>query len=402
MTPADAVGTVPEDRPPRLFIVAGEHSGDNLGADLMHSLQTKVPSVRFEGVGGPRMIEAGLTTLFPMSDIAIMGIVPVIRRLPFLLRRIEETVQAVIAAAPDALIVVDSPGFTLRLARLVRKRAPGIPIVKYVSPSVWAWRSGRAPAMRRYIDHLLALLPFEPEVHRRLKGPPCTYVGHPLIERRGVLRPDAQERAMRGRPSLVVLPGSRRAEIAHLGAVFGDAVGRVFERLGPMEVVLPAVEDRLAEIEAAVAAWPVKPRIVRGEAAKLEAFRRARVALAASGTVTLELALAQVPMVVAYKVSPFEIWLKYVVKVPSIVLPNLILGQNAVSEFIQGRCTAANLEGALLPLFEDGPQRSAQLVAFDRLDALMRLPGDRPPSSRAAEVVLSVLNLERRRKYPSG
>ncbi len=337
------------------------------------------------------MIEAGLRPLFPMSDIAIMGIVPVIQNLPFLLRRINETVAAVIASRPDALIVIDSPGFTLRLARLLRKSAPDIPIVKYVSPSVWAWRPGRAPAMRRYIDHLMALLPFEPEVHRRLKGPPCTYVGHPLIQRRDELRPNAAEREARERPTLLVLPGSRKAEIKYLSAVFGEAIGLVAKRRGPIDVILPAVEDHLAEIEAQVALWPFKPRIVTGEAAKLAAFRKGRVALAASGTVTLELALAQVPMVVAYKVSPLEIWLKYVVKVPSIVLPNLILGHNAVPEFIQENCTADRLAEALSALFDEGSARTAQMTAFEQLDAVMRLDDGRRPSQHAADVVLSTL-----------
>lgn len=375
-------------------IVAGEHSGDQLGFKLMRALRDAVGGgISFQGVGGERMEAEGLRSLFPISDIAVMGFVPVIRRLPLILRRIRETADAVLLGKSDVLIIIDSPDFTHRVAKRVRARRPDLPIVDYVSPSVWAWRPGRAPAMRRYVDHLLALLPFEPAAHERLGGPPCTYVGHPLIERLDELRPDAREAARRNEspPVVLVLPGSRRAEISRLSDDFGAALGLVVSQGRPVDLVLPAVDHLAAEIEARVASWPVKPRLVRGEAAKLAAFREARAALAASGTVTLELALAGVPMVVAYKVAPFEIWLKYVVKVPSIVLPNLILGERVVPEFIQHDCTPQRLAEALGPLLADGPERNTQRAAYDRLDRLMRPADDEEPSRRAARIVLDVL-----------
>lgn len=380
----------------RVFIVAGEHSGDHLGAGLIRALRERVPGLAVEGVGGDEMAGEGLSSLFPLSDIAVMGILPVVARLPRLLRRIRETADAVVAARPDVLVIVDSPDFTHRVARRVRALAPAIPVVDYVSPTVWAWRPGRAPAMRAYVDHLLALLPFEPEAHRRLGGPPCTYVGHPLIERFDVLRPGIAEAAARARPTLLVLPGSRRSEIARLTAVFGEAVGLVARRVPDLDVVLPAVADRAEEIVARVASWPVAPRVVRGEAAKLAAFRTARAALAASGTVTLELALSGVPMAVAYKVSPFETWLRFVVKVPSIVLPNLILGDNAVPEFLQEDCTPEALADALLPLLGDTPERGAQIDAFARLDAAMRIAPGATPSGEAARVVLGAMKTRHR------
>ena len=263
--------------------------------------------------------------------------------------------------------------------------------------SVWAWRQGRAKRMRAYTDHVLALLPFEPEAHLRLGGPPCTYVGHPLIERLDELRPNADEAARRSalKPVVLVLPGSRRSEIRRLSDDFGAALGRVAARGAPFELVLPAVAHLADEIRARTAAWPVPPRIVLGEAAKLQAFREARAALAASGTVTLELALAGVPTVVAYRVAPFETWLKYVVKVPSIVLPNLILGERAVPEFIQHDCTPETLADALLPLLTEGETRNRQLAAFARLDGLMRLEAGETPSGRAAAVVLGLLGAGR-------
>lgn len=373
----------------RVFIVAGEHSGDHLGAGLIRALRERVPALEVSGIGGDAMAGEGLSSLFPLSDIAVMGIVPVLARLPHLLRRIGETAEAVVAARPDVLVIVDSPDFTHRVAKRVRARAPGIPIVDYVSPTVWAWRPGRARAMRAYVDRLLALLPFEPEAHRRLGGPPCSYVGHPLIERLDDLRPGPGEAAARGRPTLVVLPGSRRSEVRRLTAIFGEAVARVAENVPGLDVVLPAVSDLADDIRARVAAWPVAPRIVLGEAAKLAAFRIARAALAASGTVTLELALSAVPMAVAYRVSPFETWLRFVVTVPSIVLPNLILGDNAIPEFLQEACTPEALAAALIPLLGDTPEHDAQLAAFARLDALMRIAPGSTPSREAAALVLA-------------
>ena len=377
----------------RVHIVAGEHSGDHLGAGLIRALRLSRPALILGGVGGDEMAAEGLSSLFPLSDIAVMGFVPVVARLPLLLRRIRETAAAVVAAKPDVLVLVDSPDFTHRVAKRVRALAPSIPIVDYVSPTVWAWRPGRAPAMRAYVDHVLALLPFEPAAHLRLDGPPCTYVGHPLIERLDALRPDPAETAARTRPTLLVLPGSRRSEIARLTAVFGEAVALVARRVPGLDVVLPAVADLADDIRRRVAAWPVPPRVVTGEAAKLAAFRSGRAALAASGTVTLELALSGVPMVVAYRVSSFETWLRFVVKVPSIVLPNLILGDNAFPEFLQEACTAEALAEALVPLLNDAPARAAQGRAFDRLDAAMRIAPDSTPSAEAARIVLDVAAL---------
>jgi len=377
-------------RPLRVFMVAGEHSGDHLGAGLIRALRDRVGDLDIEGIGGRQMIEEGLRPLFPLADIAVMGIVPVMARLPLLVRRIREAAEAAVAARPGVLVIIDSPDFTHRVARRVRSLDPTIPIVDYVSPTVWAWRPGRAPAMRRYVDHLLALLPFEPEAHRRLGGPPCTYVGHPLIERLDGLRPNPEEAAARERPTLLVLPGSRRSEIHRLMAPFGEAVLRVSKAVGGLDVVLPAVDDLASEIRERAASWGITPRIVTGEAAKLKAFRAGRVALAASGTVTLELALSGVPMAVAYKVSPFETWLRFVVKVPSIVLPNLILGHNAIPEFLQGACTPEALADAVVPLFGDTPARAAQLAAFARLDAAMRIAPGSTPSQESAAIVVSL------------
>jgi lipid-A-disaccharide synthase len=297
-----------------------------------------------------------------------------------------------VAARPDVLVIIDSPGFTHAVASRVRRRLPDLPVIDYVSPSVWAWRPWRAKTMRGYIDHVLALLPFEPDAHRRLNGPACTYVGHPLIERLGDLRPSAAEREARHGldPVLAVLPGSRRSEIERLMPIFGAALAQVRAQGHAFTVELPAVTRHRALIERLSAAWPVPPRLIDGEADKLATFRRARAALAASGTVTLELALAGVPMVVAYQVPKIEeVIVRRLIQVPTIVLPNLILGENAIPELIQAACTPERLAAALGPLLPEGPARAAQERALARLDATMRLPDGDEPSRSAARIVLA-------------
>jgi len=377
--------------PLRLFLIACEESGDRLGGALMRALRAASPrAIEFIGVGGGDMAEQGLTTLFPIDDLAIVGFNAVFARLPLLVRRINETTAAVLRERPDGLIIIDSPDFTHRVARRVRKAAPEIPIVDYVSPSVWAWRPGRARAMQRYVDHLLALLPFEPDAHKRLGGPPCTYVGHPLTEAVADLRPDERERARRNAdpPVLLVLPGSRSSEIARHLDLIGETVQLLETRCGPLELVLPTVPAVRAKVEQGAARWQVAPKIVIEPADKWRAFRTARAALAVSGTVTLELALAGVPSVVTYRVSLFEEAIgRMFLRGSTIVLANLVLGENAMPEFLQRAATPERLAAAVAPLLGPTPERVRQVDAFARLDRIMEI-GQVSPSARAAEIVL--------------
>ena len=339
------------------------------------------------------MAEQGLTTLFPIDDLAIVGFNAVFARLPLLVRRIHETVDAVLREKPDGLIIIDSPDFTHRVARRVRKAAPAIPIVDYVSPSVWAWRPGRARAMRRYVDHLLALLPFEPDAHKRLGGPPCTYVGHPLTEAVADLRPDGSERARRNAdpPVLLVLPGSRSSEIARHLDLIGETVQLLETRCGPLELVLPTVPAVRARVEQGAARWGVMPKIIVEPADKWRAYRTARAALAVSGTVTLELALAGVPSVVIYRVSLLEEAIgRMFLRGSTIVLANLVLGENAMPEFLQRDATPERLAAAVAPLLGLTPERVRQVDAFARLDRIMEI-GKVSPSARAAEIVLQTV-----------
>jgi lipid-A-disaccharide synthase len=393
----------PQTRPLSFYIVAAEESGDALGAALVRALKARHGgAITFNGVGGRAMAAAGIVSPFAIDELSIVGIAAIPRRLPMIFRRIRETAAAVVAARPDALVIIDSPDFTHRVARRVRRLAPKIPILDYVSPSVWAWRPGRARAMRAYVDQVLAILPFEPEVHVKLGGPPCLYVGHPMIEHIAALRPNAEE-AQRRRanpPVVLVLPGSRGSEIRHLLGTFGAAVAQVAARSGPMELVLPTVPHLVAQIRAGIAGWAVAPRIVVEPADKWAAFRRARVALAASGTVTLELALAGIPTVAAYRLSIVE-WniarlLRMRSTLPSVILANLVLGENVIPELLQSDCTPERLAAALLPLLSDTPQRQRQIEAFGRLDAIMAI-GSEAPSDKAAAIVLDVAQQHRRR-----
>jgi len=396
--------TAPESRPYTLFLVAGEESGDQLGAGLMQELSSRLgPRVRFAGVGGKKMQALGLKSLFPMEEVSLHGVAAIIRHLPNLLRRQRETANHILATRPDAFIGVDLPGFNLRVARNVRAGDPSITTIQYVAPSVWAYRPGRARKMVKSIDRIMALLPFEPEVMEQLSGPPTTYVGHFLIEHVERFRPAPGERAPLedGSPkTLLVLPGSRRMEVRRLLQPFGETVGRLKESLGEIEIILPAVSHLRGEIEAGLQSWPVRPTIVEGDEAKRAAFRKAHAALAASGTVTLELALSGIPMIVAYRVEPMLRWLRPLMRAKSIVLSNLVLGENVTPEFIDNEGSSQRLAAALAPLLEDSPERRRQVSAFNRLDELMTLDGT-TPNARAAEVVLETI-AERQRRLETG
>jgi lipid-A-disaccharide synthase len=383
----------------KIFLIATEESGDRLGANLMKVLRQRLGgAVRFEGVGGQSMAREGLTSLFPIEELSIVGLAAVVRQLPMILRRIRETAGAATQASPDILVIIDSPDFTHRVARRVRARDPSIPIIDYVSPSVWAWRPGRARAMRAYVDHVLALLPFEPEEYRRLNGPPCSYVGHPLTEQIGLLRPgvDEQKRRDEQPPVLLVLPGSRRSEIRHHMAVFGETLGRLQAEGVAFELILPTMPHLQETVAEGLKSWKVAPRVAIGEQEKRAAFRIARAALAKSGTVTLELAIAGVPMVTAYRGGAVEAWIvRRAIKVNSVILANLVVGENVVPEFLQQDCTPEKLSPALRDVLDDTPLRRRQVEAFATIDKIMAT-GSLPPSVRAADIVLATMRKFRR------
>jgi lipid-A-disaccharide synthase len=379
----------------KIFLIATEESGDRLGANLMKVLRQRLGgAVQFEGIGGRAMAREGLASRFPIEELSIIGLAAVVRQLPAILRRIRETADAVIAAAPDILVIIDSPDFTHRVAKRVRAQAPRIPIVDYVSPTIWAWRPGRARAMKPYIDHVLALLPFEPAEYERLHGPPCTYVGHPLTEQIAQLRPNAEEQKRResAPPVLLVLPGSRRSEIRHHMTAFGMTLTRLQAEGVAFEAVLPTMPHLQEAVTEALKVWKVQPRVVIGEQEKRAAFRIAHAALVKSGTVTLELALSGVPMVAAYRTGAMEAFvLRRAIRVSSVILANLVVGANVVPEFLQENCQSERLMPALRDVIADTELRRKQIEAFARIDSIMST-GNQPPSVRAADIVLATMH----------
>lgn len=387
-----------------VFIVAGEHSGDALGAGLMRQLLARRKSqVRFIGVGGEAMEAQGLTSLFPLSDIAVMGPVAIFKALPRLTNRVYRTVAAGVTAKPDIIIIIDSPEFTHQVAKRLSRKLPDTPIIDYVCPSVWAWRPGRAKKMARFIDHVLTLLPFEPAALERLGGPSASYVGHPLSERQEWIKSiDAEAWTARlgidrARTPLVVLPGSRRSEVEKLMPVFGETISTLEKSGYFCELLMPCVPHLRERIEELSKDWPMRRHFIAGDEAKFAAFRIARAALAASGTVTLELGVAGTPMVVTYLVDGLAANLRFLMKVDSVVLANLVLEANAFPELLQEECNPEQLSAALIALLNDGQAREAQLKALALLSDKMR-PTDKTPSERAADVVMQYAPNQRTQK----
>ena len=388
--PRNATGSPPL----KLFLVAGEHSGDALGGKLIEALRDLSPRpLVLQGVSGPLMQAEGCPSLFPLAEIAVMGPLDILPRLPAIWRRIKQTTEAVLAFEPDALVILDSPEFTHQVAKRVRRRAPHIPIIDYVSPTVWAWRPGRARAMRPYVDHILALLPFEPEVHRRLGGPPCSYVGHPMVEKLDWIEsvdPEPLRRRLeipKDRLVLAVLPGSRSSEVKRLMPPFGDALRIIKDQLGEFEVLIPVVDSLRDLVEAEAANWAVRPRFIFEERDKFSAFKLARAALTASGTATLELAISRTPMVVSYRTDALSSKFRFLMRAPSVVLANLVIGENVYPELLQEECTPENVVAAVLPLLRDGPERTRHIEGGARAASRLRDTGE-PPSVAAAKIVL--------------
>ncbi|MGA1267927.1 MAG: lipid-A-disaccharide synthase [Gemmobacter sp.] len=381
-----------------IFLVAGEPSGDRLGAALMAGLRALVPGVRFSGVGGPAMAAEGLQSLFPMAELSVMGLLEVLPRYPALRRRMIETAEALIAAAPDAVVTIDSPDFCLRVLARARAARPGLRTIHYVAPSVWAWRPGRARRMAPLVDHVLALLPFEPPL-MEAAGMGCSFVGHPAAAVPPA--PKAEVAAFRARhglgaaPVLLALPGSRRGEVARLAPVFGQALASLVARRPDLRVVVPAVAALGAEVRARVAGWPGAPVvIVEGEApagAKAAAFGAARAAIAASGTVSLELAAAGVPMVIGYDMNPLtRAIVGRLLRVDTVTLVNLVSDTRAVPEFLGSRCRADLIAPAVAARLDDGPARDVQMRAMALgMGRLGR--GGEAPGLRAARAVLGVI-----------
>jgi len=393
-----------------VMLVAGEASGDQLGARLMAALADQAaelgqPPPRFTGIGGPEMEAGGLRSLFPMRELSIMGLLEVLPRLPQLRRLLLGTVETALREKPDLLVTIDAPAFNLRLAR--RLRGAPFPIVQYVAPQVWAWRQGRAEEVAESFDHLLALLPFEAAFFERW-GLPTTFVGHSVLESGAASGDGPGFRARNGiapdETLMAVLPGSRRSELSRLAAPFGAATGLLARDLPGLRLVLPTVPHLAEEVRARIADWPVAPIVVTDVADKWDAFAAADIALAASGSVSLELAMSATPMVIAYRVNPLTAMIaRRLIRVPHACMVNIIAERPVVPELLQQECRPERLAAAVKALLRDPEARTAQQQATELVR--QRLGGDAPvrPSRRAADALRAVFlggRLARRNGLP--
>lgn len=380
---------------PLIYLIAGEPSGDLLGGRLMAALKERTGgAVRFAGIGGEAMTAEGLESRVPLAELAVMGVAEVLPRARRIFRRVRETVADITARRPDAVVTIDSSGFTWRVAQRLRRAGSRVPLIHYVAPMVWAWRAGRARRMARWYDHLMVLLPFEPPYFTAV-GLSCSYVGHTVVEsgadrgdgagfrRRHGIAPEA--------PLLVVLPGSRAGEVGRLLPIFGEAVRLLAARHPGLRVVLPTTETTAAAVAAAVKNWPLPVTVLRGPAEKYDAFAAGTVALAASGTVALELAMARLATVIAYRVNALtHELLRRILKVKYAHLLNLILDRAVVPELLQLDCTPERLADAVSRLIAEPARRAEQAAAFS--EALRQLGyGGVSPGLRAADEVLMII-----------
>jgi lipid-A-disaccharide synthase len=383
----------------RLFFLAGEPSGDKLGAALIAALRELVPEIELSGVGGPAMAAEGLVSLFPMEELSVMGLAEVLPRYPALRRRLHQAARAVTDMAPDALVTIDSPDFSLRLAGLARRANPGLRTIHYVAPSVWAWRPGRAARMAKVVDHVLALLPFEPP-YMQAAGMTCDFVGHPVVAEPQASAEEAIAFRVRhgipaGAPLILTLPGSRSGEVTRLAPRFGETLRLIAAQMPEARAVVPTVPHLAERVTGLTANWPCSPVVIDPRSAppgeKRAAFAAADVALAASGTVSLELAAAGLPMVIGYDMAPLT-WaiMKRMVRLETVTLVNLVSETRAVPEFLGPACRPGPMAEVLTRLLTDPEARAAQEIAIERtMERLGR--GGEPPGRRAAKSVLAAL-----------
>ncbi|RCK47277.1 lipid-A-disaccharide synthase [Thalassospira profundimaris] len=376
---------------PKIMLVAGEASGDQLGGRLMAAIKRQEPGARFIGVGGPRMEGEGLQSLFPMNEMSVMGLTEVIPHIPHLLKRIAQTADFAKSEKPDAVVTIDAPDFSFRVGKKLKGK--GIPLIHYVAPSVWAWREGRAKKIAGFLDHLLALLPFEPPYFEK-EGLPTTFIGHSAVEERHDGNGD-RFRANHGLDAnkrlLAVLPGSRNSEVKRLLPVFRQVIEAIARKYPDARIVVPTVSKVADTVTEEMKSWPLAPIVVATDQERHDAFAAADCALAASGTVSLELAISGVPHVIAYQVNAITGWIaKRLIKIDTVTIVNLVLGRKLIPEFLQENCKAKNIIPVLDALLGDNPTREQQKSGFDEACRMLGF-GDRAPSEKAAEQILDII-----------
>ncbi|WP_245835405.1 lipid-A-disaccharide synthase [Thalassospira mesophila] len=381
---------LPVQRPLTIMLVAGEASGDQLGGRLMAAIKRKADNVRFIGVGGPRMTGEGMTSLFSMNEMSVMGLAEIVPHIPRLLRRIGETAALALRERPDVVVTIDAPDFSFRVGK--KLAGHGIPLVHYVAPSVWAWRPGRARKIAKFLDHLLALLPFEPPYFEK-EGLSTTFIGHSAVEERhggDAVRFRARHGLQATQKVISILPGSRHSEVTRLLPVFADVVSRLHQNHPDYVFVVPTVSKVEQAVQQAVATWPAKAIVVTSDQDRHDAFSASHAALAASGTVSLELGIVGVPHIIGYRLSAASAWIaRRLLKVDTVTIINLVLGRKLVPEYLQEECRPDRLYQAMTAIIADGAQRDAQKAGFDEATTLLGF-GQTPPSDKAASVVLEL------------
>ena len=372
-----------------VFLIAGEASGDVLGARLMAALRAQHENLVFSGIGGARMAEAGLESIFPMQELAVMGLAEILPRIFALKRRINQTIETIKATRPDIVVTIDSPGFCLRVLKAIS--GTGITRVHYVAPQVWAWRQERVKHYPGLLDELLCLLPFEPAFFAP-HGLNPVFVGHPVLESGANLGDAARFRAQHnmapGAVPVVLMPGSRVTETSRLLPVFRETMAQLSTRIANLQPVLAAAAGIAEAVTAQTRDWPVPPIIVRDVATRYDAFAAARAALTKSGTSTLELAMAGVPMAVTYRVNPLSAMLaRRMIKVEHVAMINLLAGRALVPELLQQDCTPAKLSETLHGLITGESAAATQRAGFAAALASLRAPAGTPSSAAAARVL---------------
>ncbi|KKJ77543.1 lipid-A-disaccharide synthase [Kiloniella litopenaei] len=387
--------TEPKSDVPLIYLIAGEPSGDQLGARLMAALKQETGGkIRFAGIGGERMSAEGLESLFPISEISVMGLAEVLPHIPNILRRIKQTKEHILKIKPSALVTIDAPGFSLKVSKGLKGQS--IPLIHYVAPSVWAWKPKRAEKVSRYLDHLLTLLPFEPPYFEK-HGLETTFVGHPVLEGEQITEADrdaiCDEFSLDpSAPILTVLPGSRRGEVLRLGPLFKEAVIELRKSLPNLQCVIPTVSNVRPFIDELIEQWPTPVRVIEGVKGKHKAFKCSDVALAASGTVALELAVDHVPTVVAYKVSPVTAFFaKFLLKIKYVSLANILLNREVQPELIQKNCNVPDIVKHISSLFRDRQKREDQIKGYTEAVAKLKAE-NHMPSIKAAKTILSVIS----------
>ena len=373
----------------RIFIIAGEASGDVLGFRLMQALRTQNPAINFSGIGGARMEAAGLASLFPMQELALIGLAEILPNILHLKKRLTQTIEAIRTQKPDVLVTIDSPGFTLRVLKAI---GPGGPKrVHYVAPQVWAWRQERVKHFPGLWDKLLCLLPFEPKFFAP-HGLNPVFTGHPVLESGADQGNAARFFATHGLNAnavpLILMPGSRITETKRLLPVFKQTLALLHPEIPTLAPVLAAASGIADAVAAHSADWPVKPIVVRDIAARYDAFAAAKAALTKSGTSTLELAMASVPMAVTYRVNPLSAAIgRRLIKVPHVAMINLLAGHALVPELLQENCQPTLLAQTLLGLLHNPAQNTVQREGFAAALASLKAPEGMPSEAAASEIL---------------